>query len=391
MHGTQVEQLPLEFVLIRSIKMNKFVKFFIIATFCISNNIFAQLAENSWSFGFGASYPRFMSIWSKAYSGTDNYGAYLSLQRNFSENVAIRLLGNYVYMEAIYDFLTPSQVESVTLGSASIELLYYFVPCDPISPYIGAGLGGIYFTPKNAYEPELNDDFLEYQMNLRAGAEWRISENWRVVTEVSYFTPASNRLDGENDTHEHKGLLGTNCDTYMTINIGFLYYFSKGNPSQKCDLFSGITASPTNYATPEDVERIVKANIPQEIVREVVVEKPVPLADKKWVLVGVNFEINSANLTKESFPILLNAAQILTQYPEMHVEIRGHTDNTGSENYNLILSERRAKVVKDYLVANGISAEKLSVKGIGETEPVADNKTVEGRTLNRRIEFKIKK
>ena len=371
--------------------MNKLVKFFIVAIFCISNNIFAQLAENSWSFGFGGSYPRFMSIWSKAYSGTDNYGAYLSLQRNFSENIAIRLLGNYVYMEAIYDFLVPSQLESVTLGSASLDLLYYFVPCDPISPYIGAGFGGIYFTPKNTYEPELNDDFLEYQLNLRAGAEWRISENWKITTELSYITPSTNKLDGENDSHEHKGIFGSDCDTYMTLNLGFLYYFSKGNQSQKCDLYSGITAIPTNYATPEDVERIVKANIPHEIVKEVIVEKPVPLLDKKWILVGVNFELNSANLTRESFPILLNAAQILTQYPEMNLEIRGHTDNTGSESYNLILSERRAKVVKDYLVANGISAERLSFNGIGETEPIADNKTLEGRTLNRRIEFKVKK
>ena len=370
--------------------MNKFVKFFIIATFCISNNLFAQLAENSWSFGFGGSYPRFMSIWSKAYSGTDNYGAYLSLQRNFSENVAVRLLGNYIYMESIYDFLVPSQVESVTLSSASIDLLYYIVPCDPISPYIGAGFGGIYFTPKNSYEPELNDDFFEYQLNLRAGAEWRISENWKITTELSYLTPSTNKLDGENDSHEHKGIFGSDCDTYMTLNLGFLYYFSKGNPSQKCDLFSGITA-PTNYATPEDVERIVQANLPKETVKEVVVEKPVSSYEKRWILVGVNFEFGSANLTKESFPILLNALQILTDNPNMQIEIIGHTDNVGSEKYNLVLSDRRAKIIKEYMVANGISSERLSVKGIGETEPIADNKTLEGRTLNRRIEFKIKK
>lgn len=371
--------------------MNKLVKFFVISVFFISNNIFAQLAEDSWSFGFGGTYPRFMSIWSKAYSGTENYGAYLSLQRNFSENVALRLIGNYVYMEAIYDFLVPNQVEAVSLGSASLELLYYFVPCDPVSPYVGAGFGGIYFTPKNAYETELNDDFLEYQMNLRIGAEWRISENWRIVTEVGYFTPASNRLDGENDTHEHKGIFGTNCDTYSTMNIGLLYYFSKGNPSQKCDLFAGVTAGPTNYATPEDVERIVKANMPQQIVKEVIVEKPVLTEEKRWILVGVNFEFGSANLTKESFPILLNAIQILTDNPSMQIEIIGHTDNVGSENYNLVLSEKRAKIVKDYMVANGISSERLFVKGMGESDPIAENKTIEGRTLNRRIEFKVKK
>ena len=281
----------------------------------ISNNVFAQLAENSWSVGFGGTYPRFMGIWSKAYSGTENYGAYLSLKRNFSENVALRFLANYNYMEAIYDFPTGEQKESVSLSSASFDLLYYLAPCDPVSPYIGAGLAGIYFKPKNAFEKNLNDDFLEYQMNLRAGAEWRISENWRVVTEAGYFTPSSNKLDGENDTHEHKGLFGTNCDTYMNFNLGFLYYFSQGNPSQKCNLYSGVTVgSPMlNPLTIQDVEKIIKDNIPKEVVKEVVVEKPTTMVEKRWVLAGVNFEFNSANLSKESFPILLNALQVLTQ------------------------------------------------------------------------------
>lgn len=357
----------------------------------ISDNACAQLAENSWAVGFGATYPRFMSIWSNSYSGTENYGAYFSLQRNFSENVALRFLANYNYMESFYNTNSGYLRESVSLSSASLDLLYYLAPCDPISPYFGAGFAGIYFKPKNAFETELNDNFLEYQMNLRAGAEWKISDNWRVVSEAGYFTPSSNKLDGENDTHEHKGLFGTNCDTYMTFNLGFLYYFSKGNPSQKCNLYSGVTvgAQPLNPLTIQDVEKIVKDNLPKEVVKEVVVEKPITAIEKKWVLVGVNFEFNSANLSKESFPILLNALQVLTQYPDMRIEIRGHTDNIGSEEFNQFLSERRAKVVKDYLVVNGISAERLDVKGSGETDPIVDNNTIEGRTLNRRIEFKV--
>jgi len=374
--------------------MKKLNKLLIISVvLIITNNVFSQLTESSWAVGFGGTYPRFMSIWSNSYSGTENYGVYLSLQRNFSENVALRFLGNYNYMESFYKTNSGYLKESVSLSSASLDLLYYLVPCDPISPYFGVGLAGIYFKPKNAFEANLNDNFLEYQMNLRAGAEWRISENWRVVSEAGYFTPSSNKLDGENDTHEHKGLFGTNCDTYMNFNLGFLYYFSKGNPSQKCDLYSGVTvtAQPLNPLTIQDVEKIVKDNLPNEVVKEVVIEKPITVIEKRWVLVGVNFEFNSANLTKESFPILLNALQVLTQYPEMRVEIRGHTDNIGSKEYNLILSERRAKVVKDYLVANGINAERLDIKGFGETDPIADNRTTEGKTLNRRIEFKVKK
>jgi OOP family OmpA-OmpF porin len=371
--------------------MKKITQILTIAFTISTASLNAQLAEDSWSLGFGGTYPRFMGIWSKAYSGTANYGAYFSLQRNFSENVGVRFLVNYLYIEALYDFPPPDQIVANKLTSASIDLLYYLVPCDPISPYMGAGFAGIYHRPKNAFEPELDEYFLEYQLNLRAGAEWKISENWRAVTELGYFTPSSNKLDGENDTHEHKGLFGTNCDSYMAFNLGFLYYFSKGNPSQKCDLYSGLTvgARSSGQLTIQDIEKVVKDNLPKEVVKEVVVEKPTQPIEKRWILAGVNFEFNSANLTKESFPILLNALQILTDNPDMHIEIRGYADNIGNENYNQILSERRAKVVKDYLVGNGISPERLSIKGYGELDPIGDNNTIEGRTLNRRIEFKV--
>lgn len=358
----------------------------------MSSQAFGQIAEDSWSFGFGGTYPRFMAVWSKAYSGTENHGAFLSLKRNFSESVALRFLANYNYMEAIYDFPTGEEVESVTMGTASLDLLYYPSPCDPVSPYVGMGFGGILFRPKNAFEKPLNKTSIEYQMNLRAGAEWKISDKWRITTEASYITPSTNKLDGENNTHEHKGLFGTNCDTYMTFNFGLLFYFSEGNPSQKCQLNTGITTGIPAAKQLElaDIEKIVKENLPKEIVKEVVVEKPAAECEKKWILVGVNFEFNSANLTKESFPILLNAMQILVENPEMKIEIRGHTDNIGSENYNKKLSEKRAKTVRDYLVINGIKPERLDVKGFGESEPIADNRTVEGRTLNRRVEFKVK-
>lgn len=372
--------------------MKVITKLLITVNLILINPSAAQVAEESWSIGFGGTYPRFMGIWSQAYSGTQNYGAYLSVNRNFSESVALRLLTNYNYMEAIYDFPTGEVTESVTLTSLSLDLLYYLSPCDPVSPYVGGGFGGIYFTPKNAFESQLNDSFLEYQMNIRAGAEWKLSNDWKLVTELGYFTPSSNKLDGENNTHEHKGLFGTNCDTYMNFNLGFLYYFSKGNPSKKCELYSGITASSPaqTQLTSEDVEKIVKENLPREITKEVVVEKPSLKSESKWVLVGVNFEFNSANLTKESFPILLNAIQVLTQHPEIKVEIVGYTDNIGSERYNQTLSEKRAEVVKTYLIANGIEASRLESIGMGEANPIGNNKTVEGRTLNRRIEFRIK-
>ena len=77
------------------------------------------------------------------------------------------------------------------------------------------------------------------------------------------------------------------------------------------------------------------------------------------------------------------------QYPSYKMRISGHTDDTGDDNNNQILSEERAKACYQYIVSQGISPDRLSYAGYGETRPVADNKTRQGRTLNRRVEFEI--
>jgi outer membrane protein OmpA-like peptidoglycan-associated protein len=79
----------------------------------------------------------------------------------------------------------------------------------------------------------------------------------------------------------------------------------------------------------------------------------------------------------------------MQENPQIKVQVSGHTDNVGSPADNLKLSNNRAKAVVDYLVSKGIDIKRLTWKGYGETKPVADNKTEEGRALNRRTEFTI--
>jgi OOP family OmpA-OmpF porin len=100
-------------------------------------------------------------------------------------------------------------------------------------------------------------------------------------------------------------------------------------------------------------------------------------------------ELNSAELTVESRPILTRVAENLKKYPRLRVELQGHTDSSGSDEYNLKLSERRANAVREYLISQGVSSQQLLARGYGETQPIADNSTAEGRAQNRRVVMKV--
>ena len=104
---------------------------------------------------------------------------------------------------------------------------------------------------------------------------------------------------------------------------------------------------------------------------------------------GVTFESKSFELTAESKIILDEAIITISASPELQIEVQAHTDYKGSGESNLKLSEQRALSVKAYLVSKGVNANQLVAKGYGESQPVADNKTEEGRAKNRRVELKI--
>ena len=104
---------------------------------------------------------------------------------------------------------------------------------------------------------------------------------------------------------------------------------------------------------------------------------------------GVKFELDSAKLLPESKILLDGAAQELQKYPRIVIEIQAHTDSTGSDQYNMDLSYRRAKSVRDYLVSQGVSTRRMVPRGYGEKIPTSNNTTEHGRQKNRRVVFKI--
>jgi OOP family OmpA-OmpF porin len=120
---------------------------------------------------------------------------------------------------------------------------------------------------------------------------------------------------------------------------------------------------------------------------------PVPVSID---LKGVNFDFDKSTLRPDAIAILNEAAEILKRYPELKVEVAGHTDSIGSDAYNQGLSERRARAVYDYLTSNGVDASRMSgPNGYGESRPIAPNTNEdgsdnpEGRARNRRTELNV--
>jgi OOP family OmpA-OmpF porin len=107
------------------------------------------------------------------------------------------------------------------------------------------------------------------------------------------------------------------------------------------------------------------------------------------VLEDVQFELNSSDLTASSSKSLDKVVDAMNEYPDLRIEIQAHTDSMGEAAYNQSLSEKRATSVRDYLVGMGIAANRMEVKGYGESKPIADNDTPDGRAKNRRVELEV--
>lgn len=117
---------------------------------------------------------------------------------------------------------------------------------------------------------------------------------------------------------------------------------------------------------------------------------PPPPEQTTFILEGITFDFDKATIRPSSEPTLKEAGNVMQKFEAVKVRIEGHTDHIGTDAYNQNLSERRAKAVKGYLVNNyGIDPGRIDTVGFGESKPIADNKTDEGRAQNRRIEFVV--
>ncbi len=109
--------------------------------------------------------------------------------------------------------------------------------------------------------------------------------------------------------------------------------------------------------------------------------------DTKIITHGINFDIDKATIKPESMGTLNMVMQVMKDNPDVKFEVDGHTDNSGTKEHNLTLSQQRADAVKAQLTKMGVDASRLTTKGFGDTKSIGDNNTLEGKANNRRVEF----
>jgi OOP family OmpA-OmpF porin len=111
--------------------------------------------------------------------------------------------------------------------------------------------------------------------------------------------------------------------------------------------------------------------------------------ERTIILDDVLFDFDRSTIKPEAAGILDRLVSFMNENKDKKVSLSGHTDSVGTEAYNQKLSERRVNSVRDYVVKKGVSAGSISGQGFGESKPIADNKTREGRAKNRRVEIKV--
>lgn len=169
-----------------------------------------------------------------------------------------------------------------------------------------------------------------------------------------------------------------------------------GNTEQGRQLMSDLAAA-TDCGMSKSAEDLVTSQGMADFVEAVFLEPappkpaPVPVAAPlpkiSWILSGVNFDLDSDVVRPDAKEILKSDIKTLKENPQIKVEIQGHTCDLGPAEYNLNLSDRRAKAIKDYVVSQGIDAYRLEAKGYGEDRPRFPNDSNENRKKNRRVEM----
>ncbi|MCF8035776.1 MAG: outer membrane beta-barrel domain-containing protein [Desulfobacteraceae bacterium] len=356
---------------------------------------------------------------------------------NFTENLAAEAVFNYTDTEL------DSGASDVEGYLYRLDALYHFMPEKRLVPYLAAGMGAFDF------DPETGDGETEFSGNIGAGVKYFLNESIALradVRDVMTF-PENNLLytagltfylggkekaaeaaaaattekrpdsDGDGVYDEHDQCPDTQSGVAVDNRGCAVDSDNDGVPDYRDDCGNtplGAEVDAGGCALDADNDGVIDhrdecAGTPEGASVD---DKGCAadadgdgVADYKdecgstpegasvnargcWVVEDLQFEVGKAEIRPAYHDNLNAIVSILRQNPEIDVEIQGHTDSQGGAEMNQQLSERRAAAVRDYLVEQGVDANRLDYEGYGETDPVASNDTAQGRAENRRVEIR---
>jgi OOP family OmpA-OmpF porin len=307
--------------------------------------------------------------------GTDEhdwvYGADLGYNLNAHWTFDVNL--NTVRLKDEYD---PGHLR---LMAASLDVLRVFNRSNMFAPYVAVGAGVLHYD--TADDLPGHDNFFP---EAGVGAFIKLWENSNASSSFSLKPDIRVRWDDD-------GSHGFLRDYLYTMS--FVFSFGPGVRQPPAPPPPPPPPPPAQPAPAPPPPPVVAApppprcpNVPPGVRVD---QYGCPVQGATIVLEGVRFETNSAVLTGDSQPVLNDVAEGLSKHPRIKVELQGYTDSTGSDKYNLNLSDKRANSVREYLISQNVHPEQLISKGYGKADPVASNATPAGRAKNRRVVMKV--
>ena len=296
----------------------------------------------------------------------DGWGGGLALGKPITEhlNLELALTGSSLGYKA--------GSGNYELWGLGVDALYLLNRNANFTPYGVLGIGALYTDIPGKHDTGLMG-------NIGLGIMQRLTDNMSLRADARY------RMDGNATNAFNANHFG---DAIVSVGLN-IALGQKAQPAPKPEPVAQPEPAPAPVPAAEPVAQPAPP-APEYKTEQAAQLDKAQSGDTVVILEGVNFEFDSARLRPDALPILDEAVTVLDRRKDISVDVVGHTDSTGTTQYNQGLSERRAKAVYDYFVSKGIAADRLSSRGYGETKPAYSNATREGRAKNRRVELVVK-
>lgn len=312
-------------------------------------------ADHSWEALMGVGYTHYASDRELEVEDDVNYGLGIGYVINPTWSIEAWVTES----ETEVDGASVLEGTEMDVKEYRLDALYHFAENNGWTPYLVAGVGD------HSFEVDGQDKFDETRVNLGVGVKKALSEYWSFRGDVRGY----NSLDEEK--------------TEAGVNLAIAYMF--GGHGAPVAAAAAVVAAPMDSdgdgvndaddACPDtaDFLAVDAEGCPQTAEKEVAVE------------LEVLFDNNSSVVKSDYTGDIERVASFMKEYGDSAVEIQGHTDSRGADEYNQSLSQSRADAVAAVLVENGVSSDRVTSKGYGESQPRANNDTAEGQAQNRRV------